>query len=384
MKPWTKRCADPRRFEAIEGVVDHVSPSFLGVRSGRRALPVHRLVRGRVDDRAPSVRRGRGPAGGRGGLVVLAHPRVRPATATLRARLTALPRHVIGGAVAPERTSPTANATQERTRVSRLLKSHAPPDWERRFRATELLDAVIDGEPIQMFVMAADIRESTTLMKESREVRALRHDHGQVRELGARWGSGVRVAGSTSSRATGSSRTGSCSRPRRTSTRNVSSRPRATSRTPRTSRSTCSTGGSSRTSAATPATSSAGVGLSMGLDAGPGYLVKIARRAHDRRTARRRLGADGDRGRDAQEIVANVYLGERLREGQDGVYEAPRRQGQPRVPPDQGIPEGPGRSTPSRSSRTGPELETSDEDAEVGMDVVDVSDATGDGDGKAS
>ena len=69
--------------------------------------------------------------------------------------------------MAPERSSPTDQRDRERNRVSRLLKSHAPPDWERRFRATELLDAVIDGEPIQMFVMAADIRESTTLMKES-------------------------------------------------------------------------------------------------------------------------------------------------------------------------------------------------------------------------
>src|SRR4030095_7674854 len=78
-----------------------------------------------------------------------------------------LPRHVIGGAVAPERSSPTDQRDRERNRVSRLLKPHAPPDWERGFRATELLAAVIDGEPIQMFVMAADIRESTTLMKES-------------------------------------------------------------------------------------------------------------------------------------------------------------------------------------------------------------------------
>jgi class 3 adenylate cyclase len=69
--------------------------------------------------------------------------------------------------VAPQPSSPTDQRDQRCNRVSRLLKSHAPPDWERRFRATELLDAVIDGEPIQMFVMAADIRESTTLMKES-------------------------------------------------------------------------------------------------------------------------------------------------------------------------------------------------------------------------
>ena len=47
------------------------------------------------------------------------------------------------------------------------MKPHAPPDWEQRFRKTDLLDRVIDGEPFQMFVMAADIRESTTLMKEA-------------------------------------------------------------------------------------------------------------------------------------------------------------------------------------------------------------------------
>src|SRR5438046_8704583 len=56
---------------------------------------------------------------------------------------------------------------KQRNRVARLLKPHAPPDWEERFRRDDLLDAVIDGKPIQMFVMAADIRESTTLMKES-------------------------------------------------------------------------------------------------------------------------------------------------------------------------------------------------------------------------
>jgi hypothetical protein len=37
----------------------------------------------------------------------------------------------------------------------------------RRARLTSFPDAVIDGEPIQMFVMAADIRESTNLMKEA-------------------------------------------------------------------------------------------------------------------------------------------------------------------------------------------------------------------------
>ena len=61
----------------------------------------------------------------------------------------------------------TEQREQDRTRVSRMLEPHAPPDWQQRFRTTELLDSVIDGQPIQMFVMAADIRESTTLMKEA-------------------------------------------------------------------------------------------------------------------------------------------------------------------------------------------------------------------------
>jgi class 3 adenylate cyclase len=66
---------------------------------------------------------------------------------------------------------------------------------------------------------------------------------------------------------------------------------------------------------------SGGVGLSMGLDAGPGYLVKIA----DELTvvgapvvgAVRMVTAALPR-----EILANVYLGERLRDEQDRAYEA--------------------------------------------------------------
>ncbi len=63
--------------------------------------------------------------------------------------------------------SPPEDRDQERARIAELLKNHAPPDWEERFRTDDLLDAIIDGAPIQMFVMAADIRESTTLMKEA-------------------------------------------------------------------------------------------------------------------------------------------------------------------------------------------------------------------------
>src|SRR5919106_1966463 len=55
----------------------------------------------------------------------------------------------------------------ERLRVAGLLATHAPPDWEERFRRDELLDGIVDTTPLQMFVMAADIRDSTTLMKEA-------------------------------------------------------------------------------------------------------------------------------------------------------------------------------------------------------------------------
>ena len=57
--------------------------------------------------------------------------------------------------------------SEERARIAELLTRHAPPDWDSRFRPEELLDAIIDTSPVQMFVMAADIRESTMLMKEA-------------------------------------------------------------------------------------------------------------------------------------------------------------------------------------------------------------------------
>jgi len=221
----------------------------------------------------------------------------------------------------PKRSSTTGQRDRDRAGVARLLKPHAPRDWEQRFRKTELLDAVIDGEPIQMFVMAADIRESTMLMKEAvrferfalvmdKFVTSVRH--GITRSGG--WfdkftGDGflaywivqpaspeeyeerfVQTAGDIAH--TAHSLVDLFHRrvmeDFRDNSRNLSS----------------------------------GVGLSMGLDAGPGYLVKIA----DELTivgspvvgAVRMVTAAAV----PQEIIANVYLGERLRDGQDGVYEA--------------------------------------------------------------
>jgi class 3 adenylate cyclase len=65
-----------------------------------------------------------------------------------------------------------------------------------------------------------------------------------------------------------------------------------------------------------------GVGLSIGLDAGPGYLVQIAGELTVVGppvvgAVRMVTAAAGP-----QEIVANVYLGEHLHDEQDGIYEA--------------------------------------------------------------
>jgi len=225
--------------------------------------------------------------------------------------------------MAPMRSSGAGRRERdrERARVARLLKSHAPPDWEQRFRRDELLDSVIDGEPIQMFVIAADIRESTTLMKESVRFErfALIMDKfvSSVR-------SGIRRSGGWFDKFTGDGflaywivqtappdayeerfvqTAGDVAHTAHILTdlfhRRVLEDFRSNSRN-----------------------LSSGVGLSMGLDGGPGYLVKIA----DELTvvgppvvgAVRMVTAAAL----PREIIANVYLGKRLSEGQDGIYEA--------------------------------------------------------------
>jgi class 3 adenylate cyclase len=222
--------------------------------------------------------------------------------------------------VASTRSTPAGQRDRDRARVARSLKPHAPPDWEQRFRKTDLLDSVIDGEPIQMFVMAADIRESTTLMKEAVRFErfALVMDKfvTSVRR-------GIRSSGGWFDKFTGDGflaywivqpappdeyeerfvqTTGDIAHTAHTLIelfhRRVLEDFRSNSRN-----------------------LSAGVGLSIGLDAGPGYLVKIA----DELTivgspvvgAVRMVTAAAM----PQEIVANVYLGERIRDEQDGVYE---------------------------------------------------------------
>jgi class 3 adenylate cyclase len=180
---------------------------------------------------------------------------------------------------------------------------------------------VIEGEPIQMFVMAADIRESTTLMKESVKFErfALVMDKfvSSVRQ-------GIRRSGGWFDKFTGDGFLAYWI---------VQSAPREEYD----GRFVQTAGDMVHTAhtlielfhhrvlddfRANSRNLSRGVGLSMGLDAGPGYLVKIA----DELTivgppvvgAVRMVTAAAQ----PQEIVANVFLGERLREGQEDAYEA--------------------------------------------------------------
>ena len=232
---------------------------------------------------------------------------------------------------------------RDRSRAARLLKPHAPPDWQQRFRTDELLDAVIDGAPIHMFVMAADIRESTTLMKESIRVRTLRARDGQVRQLGPPRDPRAPAAGSTSSPATGSSPTGSC---------------RTTSRPPYEERFVQTAGDVADTAhllvelfhhRVLEDFRSNSRNLSVGRRAVDGARRRARlpdedrRRADGGRAARRGRRPDGDRG-DASRGRSwrTCSSGARLHDGQDGVYEALGVTSTRDDPSLEGVPEGPG------------------------------------------
>ncbi len=221
----------------------------------------------------------------------------------------------IGGAA-----SDPADRERERGRITDLLKAHAPPDWQERFRTDELLDAIIDGEPIQMFVMAADIRESTTLMKEAirferfaftmdKFVSAVRRGIGAPGGWFDKFtGDGflaywiVQTAPEDAYHEQFVEAAGNIVHTAHTLIdffhRLVLEDFRSNSRN-----------------------LSEGVGLSMGLDAGPGYLVQIGGEltvVGPPVVGAVRMVTAAARPR---EIMANVFLGERLRAEQDGVYE---------------------------------------------------------------
>jgi class 3 adenylate cyclase len=211
---------------------------------------------------------------------------------------------------------------RERARVAGLLKPHAPPDWETRFRTDDLLDAVVDGRPIQFFVLAADIRESTTLMKEAIRIERF----AQVMDkFVSSVKQGIRRSGGWFDKFTGDGflaywivQTGEADE------------------TDYEERVVQTTGDVALTAGIlielfhrrvledfrdNSRNLSAGVGLSVGIDAGPAFLVNIA----DELTvvgppvvgAVRMVTSAAPR-----EVLANVNLGRRLRDEQDRVYRA--------------------------------------------------------------
>jgi class 3 adenylate cyclase len=207
-----------------------------------------------------------------------------------------------------------------RARIVERLERHAPPDWHDRFRADELVDAIADGRPVQMFVMAADIRESTMLMKEAvrfqvfakvmdKFVSAVRRGIGTPGGWFDKFtGDGflaywiVQGESDEESRQRFVEAAGNAAHTANELIRLFHSRVLEDFR--RNSRNL-----------------SDGVGLSIGLDAGPGFLVEIA----DELTAVgppvvgavRMVAAAGP-----GEVVANVYLGEHLHDEQEGIYAA--------------------------------------------------------------
>jgi class 3 adenylate cyclase len=206
-----------------------------------------------------------------------------------------------------------------RGRYVALVEEHAPPNWRDRFDAERLLDAISGTAPIQMFVMAADIRGSTMLMKEAihleRFASVMDKFVTTVRQ-------GIGHYGGWFDKFTGDGflaywivqsdpddvyderfveAAGNMVHTARTLVdlfqRRVLEDFRSNSRN-------------------LPAQA----GLSMGLDAGPGHLVQIAGEltvVGPPVVGAVRMVATAA---EPAEIMANVFLGDRLREQQEGVY----------------------------------------------------------------
>jgi class 3 adenylate cyclase len=208
----------------------------------------------------------------------------------------------------------------DRGRIVELLEAHAPADWETRFDKEKLLDSVIEGEPIQMFVMAADIRESTMLMKEAVKFEQFAYVMDKfvssVRQ-------GITRSGGWFDKFTGDGFLAYWV-------------VQSSSKEEFDERFVEAAGNMTHTAyslvelfhrrvledfRANSRNLSGGVGLSMGLDAGPGHLVQIAGEltivGPPVVGAVRMVTAAAS----PKEIVANVYLGEHLHEEQEGVYE---------------------------------------------------------------
>jgi class 3 adenylate cyclase len=216
---------------------------------------------------------------------------------------------------------PPPDRDEERARIARLLEAHAPPDWEERFHRDELLDAIIDTTPLQMFVMAADIRESTLLMKE-----AVRFE--QFAKIMDKFVSAVRsgigTPGGWFDKFTGDGFLAYWIAPARPEEEYQRRFVEAAGNLAHTAHELIELfhrrvledfRRNSRNL-------SDGVGLSIGLDAGPGFLVEIAGEltlVGPPVVGAVRMVYAASR---PQEIFANVYLGEHLHDEQDGIYEA--------------------------------------------------------------
>ena len=211
---------------------------------------------------------------------------------------------------------------RERGRIASLLESHAPPDWQDRFRRDELLDAIIDGKPIQMFVMAADIRESTMLMKEAVRFELFARTMDKFVSAVRR---GIGTPGGWFDKFTGDGFLAYwVVQPTADDVENQRRFVEAAGNLAHTAHELVELfhrrvledfRRNSRNL-------SQGVGLSMGLDAGPGYLVQIAGEltlvGPPVVGAVRMVTAAAN----PQEIVANVHLGEHLHNEQSGIYQA--------------------------------------------------------------
>jgi class 3 adenylate cyclase len=214
-----------------------------------------------------------------------------------------------------------ADRVRERERLAALLDGHAPPDWQERFPREALLDAVIDTTPLQLFVMAADIRESTMLMKEAvrfeRFARTMDKFVSAVR-------SGIGAPGGWFDKFTGDGFLAYWI-------------VRAATQEAYQQRFVEAAGNLADTAhqlvelfhrrvledfRRNSRNLSGGVGLAIGLDAGPGFLVEIAGEltvvGPPVVGAVRMVTAAAGPG----EIVANVYLGEHFHGEQRGIYEA--------------------------------------------------------------
>jgi len=211
---------------------------------------------------------------------------------------------------------------EQRLRIGELLTTHAPPDWEQRFGRDELIDAIADTTPLQMFVMAADIRESTMLMKEAVRFEVFARVMDKFVSAVRR---GIGTPGGWFDRFTGDGFLAYWVVPGRPGEVEYQRRfVEAAGNLAHTAHELIELFGTRvlEDFRRNSRNLSRGVGLAIGLDAGPGFLVEIAGEltvvGPPVVGAVRMVSSAAGAG----EIVSNVYLGEHLHDEQEGIYAA--------------------------------------------------------------